>query len=104
MASFIALYTKPEDVGGFEAHYRETHLPLVAAWPNVAEVRSTRMTGTPRGADPAFHLMAEIRFTSPEGMAEALQSEAMRAAGKDAIEMCRRFGCEATMLFGEDVS
>ena len=102
MTSFVALFTRADDVEGFEAHYRDTHLPLVAQWPNVSETRVTRMTGTPRGTEPAYQIMAEIRFTSAEGMAEALRSEAMRAAGKDAMEMCQRFGCKATMLLGAE--
>jgi uncharacterized protein (TIGR02118 family) len=102
MASFVALFTRPDDVEGFDAHYRDTHLPLIAQWPNVAETRVTRSTATPRGTEPAYYLIADIRFTSAEGMAEALRSTAMRAAGKDAQELCQRFGCEVSMLLGEE--
>jgi uncharacterized protein (TIGR02118 family) len=102
MASFVALYTKPADVEGFEAHYRDTHMPLVDQWPNVRAIRVTRFTGTPRGTEPAYYLMTEVEFESAEGMTEALRSDVARAAGKDAMELSRRFGCEATILLGEE--
>jgi uncharacterized protein (TIGR02118 family) len=103
MASFVALYTKPEDVEGFEAYYRTQHLPLVSDWPGVTTTRTTRWVGTPRGTEPAYHLMFEAEFASDEALGEALGSDGMRAAGRDAAQMCKQFGIEATMLLGESV-
>jgi uncharacterized protein (TIGR02118 family) len=101
MASFVVLYTRPEDPEGFERHLRETHLPLVEQWPGVTEIRVTRMTGTPRGTEPPYHLLVEARFASDEELAAAMQADVVRASGKDAMEMCKRYGAEATMLLGE---
>jgi uncharacterized protein (TIGR02118 family) len=102
MASFLALYGKPQDVEGFETYYRETHLPLTEGTAGVSELRVTRGLGTPRGGDAPYHLITEIVFESPEAMQEAMQSEAFRAVGKDAMEMCQKYGVEATMVVGEE--
>jgi uncharacterized protein (TIGR02118 family) len=102
MASFHVLYSKPEDVEGFEAHYRDTHMPMVDRTPGVTGTRVARGTGTPRGGDPAYHLIAEITFGSDEDLQAALRSEEFRAVGKDAMEMTQRFGVQATMIIAED--
>ncbi len=101
MASMIVLYTKPDDVAGFEAHYREAHLPLVAAVPDVTGTTVTRITGTPRGPAP-YYLATEIRFGASETLSAALRTEEMMAVSKDAMALCQRYGTEATILLGED--
>jgi hypothetical protein len=47
--------------------------------------------------------MFEAEFASDEALGEALGSDGMRAAGRDAAQMCKQFGIEATMLLGESV-
>lgn len=101
MASFTALYTKPADVEGFERHYRDVHMPLLDGVEGISEVRLQRATGTPRGTEPAYHLIAEIVFTDDEALRAALGSPAFREVGRDAVEACKRFGVEATMVLGE---
>jgi uncharacterized protein (TIGR02118 family) len=100
MATFVALYSKPDDVEGFEEHYRTTHLPLAEAWPGVQATRLTRFASTPRGTEPDYHLMFEADFASDEAMAAALRSEAGMAAARDAMAMKERFGVAPTMLLG----
>jgi hypothetical protein len=60
------------------------------------------MTGTPRGGEPAYYLMAEATFASDDDLQAALRSGQMRDTGRDAAQMVQRFGCEATMLVGTD--
>jgi uncharacterized protein (TIGR02118 family) len=91
VAKLVVLYTKPDDPEGFDEHYRSTHAPLARNVPG-ASWSLTRMTGTPRGGEPAYYLMAEASFASDE----------MRETGKDAAQIVQRFGCEATMLVGGD--
>jgi uncharacterized protein (TIGR02118 family) len=102
MASFFALYGKPQDVEGFESYYRETHMPLAEGAPGVTSVKVTRGLGSPRGGDAAYHLITEMVFASPEALQEAMSSDVFRAVGKDAMEMCRTYGVEATMIVGGD--
>lgn len=100
MATFVALYPTPEDVEGFDAYYRETHLPIVQRYPGVQAVRVTRFSSTPRGTPAAYHLMAEAEFATDEEMAAALRSEAGMESARDAKAMGERFGVTPTMLLG----
>lgn len=100
MATFVALYAKPSDVDGFEAHYRDTHMPIVESWPGVQAIRVTRFSATPRGGEPDFHLMVQAEFASEEEMAAALRSEAGMASARDAMAMKEQFGVAPTMLLG----
>lgn len=102
MARFVALYPKPEDVEGFEEHYRGTHLQLAQSWPGVQAIRVTRFAATPRGADPEYYLMFEAEFATDEEMAAALRSDAGMAAARDAMAIKERFGVAPTMLLGSD--
>ncbi len=100
MATFVALYEKPEDTDGFDEHFRTTHLPIVQQWPGVKSTRVTRFTSTPRGTDPAFYLKFEAEWDSDEEMAAALRSESGMASAKDAMAIRDKFGVAPTMLLG----
>lgn len=102
MARFVALYAKPDDVEGFDEHYRSTHLKLVQAWPGVQAIRVTRFAATPRGTDPDYYLMFEAEFATDEEMAAALRSDAGMAAARDAMQIKERFGVGPQMLLGGD--
>ena len=101
MATFVAMYSKPDDVEGFEQHYREVHVPIAQRWPGVRATRGTRLVSTPRGGEPAYHLLFEADFDSDEEMAAALRSEAGAEAARDARDMVERFGVEVTMALGQ---
>ncbi len=103
MARFVALYSTPDDPEGFEEHYRSTHVPLVQQWPGVISVSTTRFSGTPRGTDSPFHLMAVIDFASDEEMAAAMRSEAGMATARDAMAMAKDYGTTPTLLLGGDM-
>lgn len=102
MATFVSLYPKPDDVDGWEDHFRSTHMPIVQRWPGVQSVRLTRFSSTPRGTDPAYYLMAQVDFATEEEMAAALRSEAGTEAARDAMAMAQRFGVTPAMLLGGD--
>jgi uncharacterized protein (TIGR02118 family) len=103
MASLIVLYTRPDDVEGFEAHYRETHIPIVNALPGIREARVNRIAGTPRGTEAPYHLQAELVFDSMEAMGTALQGEEGMNTSRDAMEMCKRFGSEAEIMLADEL-
>ena len=100
MATFVALYEKPDDVEGFEEHYRNTHLPIAQSWPGVTATRTTRFSSTPRGGEAPFYLMFEADWETDEEMAAALRSDAGMAAAKDAMAIKEKFGVGPTMLLG----
>jgi len=101
VASLVVLYTKPADPEGFDAHYRDTHLPLARTVPG-ATWTVTRMTGTPRGGDPAYYLMATATFAGDADLQAAMASPQMRETGRDAAQLTKDYGSEATMLVGGD--
>ena len=102
MATFVALYEKPDDVEGFDEHFRNTHLPIVQSWPGVKSIRVTRFSATPRGTDPAYYLQFAAEWESDEEMAAALRSDSGMASAKDAMGMKEKFGVGPTMLLGGD--
>lgn len=102
MAKFVALYEKPEDVEGWEEHFRTTHIPIVQSWPGVTAVRVSRFSGTPRRQPPAYHVMLEAEFATDEEMAAGLRSESGMASAQDAMAMAEKFGVTPVMLLGEE--
>lgn len=99
MASFFAMYPEPDDIEGFEEHYRDTHIPLVEATPGVQEIRQTRSSGAPSG-DPEFHLVVEVVFASEDDLNTALRSDEFTAAGADLQEIAKRFGIRPVAFWG----
>lgn len=99
-ATFIALWGKPSDVEGFDRHYRTTHMEIVRRWPNVQSHALIRVTGSPLGGEVPYHQIFVATFATQEDLKEALRSPAMAEAGRDAMEMVRRFGGGLTVLTG----
>ncbi len=102
MASLIVLYTKPEDVEGFEAYYRDTHTPIAKSLPGLQGVSVSRITGTPRGTEAPYYLKGELVFEDAAAMSTALQGEEGMAVSKDAMAMCKKFGVDAEIMVAED--
>ena len=80
--SYFALYRTPDDPADFEEHYFGTHVPLVERTPGLVENRVHRVTRQFVG-EPAYHLLAELVFESPEAMKAAFRSAEWAAAGED---------------------
>ena len=98
MPRLIVLYNTPEDTDAFDAHYRDVHMPIVARYPNVRDVRVTRPAGV-AGRPAPFHLMAEMSFDTAADLDAALMSEAGAASARD----LRNFaGSGATMFIAPD--
>ena len=72
--SYFALYRTPEDPAAFEQHYFGSHVPLVERTPGLLENRVHRVTRQFVG-EPAWFLLAELVFESPEAMKQAFRSE-----------------------------
>lgn len=102
MATFVVLYPRPDDVDGFEEHYRSVHMPILRTYPGATEVRVTRFSATPRGTAAPYHLLTEVEFDTDEEMAAALRSEQGAASARDAKAMAERFGITPAMMLGDD--
>jgi uncharacterized protein (TIGR02118 family) len=98
MPRLIALYNAPEDSESFEAHYRDVHMPIVSRYPNLRDVRLSRLAGV-GGREPAYYFMAEMVFDTAADLDEALASEPGAASAKD----LRNFaGAGVTMFVAPD--
>ena len=80
--SYFALYRTPEDPAAFERHYFGSHVPLVERTPGLLENRVHRVTRQFVG-EPAWFLLAELVFESPEAMKQAFGTEEWAASGAD---------------------
>ena len=83
--SYFALYQTPDDPAAFEERYFGTHVPLVEKTPGLVENRVHRVIRQFVGK-PAYHLVAELVFESPEAMQAAFASPEWAASGKDLAE------------------
>ena len=96
----IALYAAPEDQAAFDAHYRDTHAPIVRRYPGLRDLRLTRTDGVGVRA-PAYYLIAEMAFDTRADLDAALASEAGVESGKD----LRNFASAGvTLLVADDQS
>ncbi|MGH2429616.1 MAG: EthD family reductase [Candidatus Limnocylindria bacterium] len=94
MPRLIALYNVPEDADAFDAHYRDVHSPIVSRYPNLRDVRLTKLAGV-GGREAPYYLMAEMTFDSFANLSDALGSEAGAESAKD----LRNFASAGVTLF-----
>lgn len=94
MPRLIALYNVPEDADAFDAHYRDVHSPIVSRYPNLRDVRLTKLAGV-GGREAPYYLMAEMTFGSFADLSEAVGSEAGAESAKD----LRNFASAGVTLF-----
>jgi uncharacterized protein (TIGR02118 family) len=94
MVRLVALYNQPEDPEAFDAHYRETHTPIIRRYPGIRDMRTTRTDGV-GGRPVAFYLMAEMIFDSRADLDAALSS----GAGAESARDLRNFAQAGVSLF-----
>ena len=80
--SYFAIYRMPADPEEFERNYFGTHVPIIEKVPGLVENRVHRVKRQFVG-EPAYHLVAELVFESPEAMKSAFASEAWKASGEN---------------------
>jgi uncharacterized protein (TIGR02118 family) len=102
-ARFVALWSKPDDVEGFEEHYRTKHVPITSRWPGVRASSVTRVTGAPMGGEPIYHLMFVAELATQDDLDALFASEPVSEALKDARDIMRRYGTTLTVLTGSDL-
>jgi len=94
MPRLIVLYKPPEDTDAFDAHYRDVHTPIVSRYPNLRDLRLSKLAGV-GGRESEYYLMAEMAFDSAAELDEALSSEAGAASAKD----LRNFAVAGATMF-----
>ena len=90
-------YAAPADPEGFDAHYRDVHVPLAASLPGLRRFALSR----PRALGPgeAPHLVAELWFDDADALRAALKSPEMAETAADAERMCKAHGVPGTTMF-----
>lgn len=94
-------YDAPGDPDGFEQHYRDVHVPLVAAVPGLRRATLTRPRAL--GGD-APYLLAELWFDDEPALRAALSSPEMAATGRDAAAMSQQYAVPRVVMFTGDVT
>jgi uncharacterized protein (TIGR02118 family) len=94
MPRLVALYSTPDDIDAFDAHYRDVHAPIVSRYPHLRDVRLSKVAGV-GGRPPPYYLMAEMAFDSSADLDEALASEPAAESARD----LRGFAGAGVLLF-----
>src|ERR671925_678903 len=82
MPRLVVLYNAPDDPDAFDSHYRDVHTPIVTRYPNLRDLRLSKLAGV-GGRESPFYLMAEMSFDSFGELDEALASEAGAESARD---------------------
>lgn len=91
------MYGHPQDAEAFENYYHQTHLPLVAQTEGILKAEYTRFLPNPDGSAPAYYRMAELYFSGPEDMQQALNSPEGQAMAADLVNFANG---DVTLIFG----
>jgi uncharacterized protein (TIGR02118 family) len=83
MVKFVVMYGQPEDPAAFDAHYADTHGPLVEKIPNLRRFEAGKVVGTPDGSAAPYYYLAELSFDDAAAMQTAFGTPEGRAAGAD---------------------
>jgi uncharacterized protein (TIGR02118 family) len=94
MPRLIALYAAPADPAAFDAHYRDTHMPIIRRYPSIREVRLSSPKGV-AGQPAPWYLMCEMSFDTDADLDAALSSDAGRESARD----LRNFAGAGVTLF-----
>ena len=94
MPRLVVLYNAPEEPDAFDAHYRDVHTPIVSRYPNLRDLRISKLAGV-GGRPTPYYLMAEMSFDSFGELDEALTSE----AGAESARDLRNFASAGAAMF-----
>jgi uncharacterized protein (TIGR02118 family) len=97
MYKLIALFTPPENVEEFDAHYNDVHAPLMKQVPGLERLVVSRNLRAFAGESP-YYLIAEMHFADKDAFKAAMQSDQNKAAGKDVMSFAGKL---VTMVHGE---
>jgi len=83
MKRVVVIYGVAADSAAFHKHYRDVHVPLVLAMPNVAEFRFSKGPVASGGAAAPAELVAFLDYASSEDLEASMASPAGQAAVAD---------------------
>jgi uncharacterized protein (TIGR02118 family) len=79
----VVLYTQPTDPNGFDAHYLDTHMPLVHALPGLQRTETGRFVAALDGGETTYYRCAELYFADQVAMDSAFGSTEGQATAAD---------------------
>ncbi|MGE2716823.1 EthD family reductase [Mycolicibacterium litorale] len=85
MHDVIVMYNIPTDTAAFDAHYRDTHIPLVNELPLLKEFTWGHVHRDEH--DSGYYLIARLTYDSAEAAAESMASP----QGKKSVEDLANF-------------
>ena len=91
MLKLFAVWTRPQDVDGFERYYEDVHTPIAAAVPGLQKLVLTRTAEGLGEEESPFHRIAELWFEDEAALEAALASEEGQRAIDDAAGIQERF-------------
>ncbi len=100
MYKLFAVWSIPTDVEGFERHYVDVHLPLVATIPGVRKVVTTRTSDALGGGVSTLQRITELWFDDHAALEAAEASPEGQATIADAGGIQARFGATLTSVAG----
>jgi uncharacterized protein (TIGR02118 family) len=101
MMKVTALYTVPDDVEAFEAHYLSQHAPMVDAIPGLLRQETSVGVGSPDGSPAAYYRQADLYFADMETLGAGFASDQGQATAADATALAERTGCTLTMVINK---
>jgi len=86
MIRLLVLYNTPTDIGAFEKHYREVHIPLVKKIEGLRRFTLSRNAAPIHGGAPYF-LVAELEWDDMDAFNRAFQSPEGQATANDVANL-----------------
>ena len=83
MYKLIAVYTTPPDPAAFDAHFNDTHLPLVRTIPGLSRIVVNRGVAPPWGGEAGAYQLVEMHFVDEQSFKSAMTSAENVATGRD---------------------
>lgn len=96
----VVMYPTPDDPAAFDAHYRDTHIPIVQRYPGVQRVEVAKVTTPLSKAAAEWYQVSEVYFADMDAFNAAMASD----AGKESAQDVGTFAPKGTMFFVAEVT
>ena len=83
MIRLLVLYGHPQDPAGFDAYYRDIHIPIARRMKGLKKWTVGKVQGTPGGEPSPYYYVADIFMESREDFERLLASPEGQAAVAD---------------------
>jgi uncharacterized protein (TIGR02118 family) len=95
----VVLYTQPGDAAEFDAHYLNTHMPLVQAIPGLQRAETGKFVAVLDGGEATFYRCAELYFADQAALGAAFGTPEGQATATDYAQIAP----PGSRMFIEDI-